>query len=86
VNYDESAFARALGYQEADARGACEVFAMNRRMTAAMLRRLPSAAFSRQGVHSVKGLRSLMDLVRGYAEHLEGHMKFLREKRKMVGG
>jgi hypothetical protein len=24
--------------------------------------------------------------VRGYAEHLEGHMKFLREKRKMVGG
>jgi hypothetical protein len=86
VNYDESAFARTMGYQAMDADLACQVFAINRRMTAAMLRQLPAEAFSRAGVHNVNGLRTLMDLVRGYHDHLEHHLKFAREKRAMVGG
>jgi len=86
VNYDESAFARALSYHTLDATLACELFEKNRVMTAAMLRTLAPEVFVRQGVHTVNGLRSLMDLVTGYAEHLEYHLGFAHRKRAMVEG
>lgn len=86
VNYDESAFARALSYHSLDAALACDLFEKNRVMTAAMLRTLAPDAWVRQGVHTVNGLRSLMDLVTGYSEHLEYHLGFVHRKRAMVEG
>lgn len=85
IGYNETLFARQLGYDRLDARLACEIFEKNRVMTAAMLRNLPDSAFARTGVHNEKGLVTLESLVKGYAEHLEHHMKFLREKRRLLG-
>lgn len=85
MNYDESAFARTLGYQRLDAELACELFRLNRRMTAAMLRQLPLEAFERQSVHSQRGLRSLYEYVTLYAQHLEHHAGFARNKRALLG-
>jgi DinB superfamily len=85
VAYDETAFAKRLGYDQQDAGLACEVFRLNRRMTADLLRRLPDAAFARAGNHSERGRETLAELVAGYAEHLDHHMKFLREKRRLLG-
>ena len=85
IAYDESAFARALGYDRADVQAACEVFRLNRLLTAAILRDLPDAAFARTGEHNEAGRLTLEDLLRTYVEHLDHHMRFLREKRKMLG-
>ena len=85
IGYDETAFARGLFYDQLDPRLACEVFEKNRLLTAEILRRLPSAAFDRTGFHNEHGQVSLADLVKGYGEHLDHHLKFLHEKRRLLG-
>ena len=84
VAYDETRFAERLGYDQADAAMACEVFRLNRLMTAALLRGLPDAAFTRTGRHSETGPKSLARFVATYVEHLAGHMTHLTAKRKLV--
>jgi hypothetical protein len=85
LSYDETAFTSSLKYEKADANLACEVFRLNRVMTTALLRELPPDAFTRKAVHSESGLETLEDLVRGYADHLDHHAKFMREKCKLLG-
>ena|SRR5437870_1251700 len=85
IGYDETAFAKNLPYEKLDPAQACEVFRLNRLLTAAVLRNLADSAFTRHGMHSERGRETLADLVEGYVEHLEHHMKFIREKRKLLG-
>ncbi len=85
IGYDESAFARSLFYDQLDPREACEVFAKNRRLTAEILRRLPDAAYERVGDHNEHGRVTLAELVQTYADHLDHHLKFIDEKRKLLG-
>jgi hypothetical protein len=85
IGYNETAFAKTFAYDHIPAQDACEVFRLNRRITAELLRRLPDSAFSRTGNHNERGEISLEHFVVGYAEHLDHHMKFLREKRKLLG-
>lgn len=83
--YDETAFARRLPYESLDPSMACEVFRLNRLMTAAVLRSLPDEAYARAGTHTERGRETLADLVEGYVEHLDHHLKFLKEKRRLLG-
>jgi hypothetical protein len=85
IAYDETAFSKSLFYHELDPKIAAEVFRLNRIMTAEVLKRLPDEAFSRTGVHSERGVESLADLVEGYVDHVQHHIKFLKEKRKVLG-
>jgi hypothetical protein len=85
LGYNESAFAAKLGYEHLDIRAACEVFRLNRELTAAILRRLPDDVFQRTGFHNEAGEKSLADFVHTYVDHLEGHMKFIRQKRELLG-
>jgi hypothetical protein len=85
IGYDETAFAKNLTYDKLDPVQACEVFRLNRLLTATVLRNLPDAAFTRHGMHSERGRETLAELLEGYAEHLDHHMKFLKEKRKLLG-
>jgi hypothetical protein len=85
IGYDETAFAKNLSYDKLDPVQACEVFRLNRLLTAAVLRNLADAAFTRHGMHSERGRETLAELVEGYADHLDHHMKFLKEKRKLLG-
>ena len=85
VGYNETAFAKTLAYDAIPAQDACEIFRLNRRITAELLRRLPDAAFKRTGLHTERGEESLEHLVSGYTDHLEHHLKFIREKRKLLG-
>src|SRR4051812_48078131 len=59
LGYDETAFARALDYASTDVDLAAEVFAINRKMTARILRGLPEEAFDRVGHHSERGSETL---------------------------
>jgi DinB family protein len=61
------------------------VFAKNRLLTAELLHRVPKEAWDRSGIHSERGKMTLRDLVANYAEHLEHHLKFIRQKRAMLG-
>lgn len=85
IGYDETRFAERLGYDQADAKTACQIFALNRQMTAAMLRALPDEAFNRSGVHNQAGKITLAQMVKGYHDHLQHHMKFLLQKRALLG-
>lgn len=84
IGYDETAFARELCYQELDPQLACDVFEINRRLTAQILHQLPDAAFSKTGHHNEHGMLSLADFVANYVEHLEHHLKFIDRKRKLI--
>jgi hypothetical protein len=84
IGYDESAFARGLFYDQLDPRLACEVFEKNRLLTAEILRRLSDAAFERTGEHNEHGTMTLAELVKNYVEHLEHHLKFIRQKRELL--
>jgi DinB superfamily len=83
--YDENLWIKHLGYDQADTQMACDVFRLNRKMTAAILRRLPDGAFERTGTHTERGVESLARLVKDYVEHLNHHLKFVREKRQKLG-
>ncbi len=85
IGFDESAFARNLFYESLDAEMAADVFAKNRRLTAEILRRLPDAAFARHGTHNERGRVTLAELVRGMIDHLAHHLRFVAEKRRLLG-
>jgi hypothetical protein len=85
IGYNETAFAKTLAYDHIPAQDACEVFRLNRRITGELLRRLPDSAFQRTGLHNERGELTLEHLVTDYTEHLDHHLKFLKEKRKLLG-
>jgi len=85
IGYDETAFAKNLHYEKLDPVQACEVFRLNRLLTATVLRNLPDTAFERHGMHSERGRETLLELLEGYADHLDHHLKFIKEKRKLMG-
>ena len=85
IGYNETAFAKTLAYDHIPAQDACEVFRLNRRITAELLRRLPDAAFQKTGFHNERGELTLEHLVSDYIEHLDHHLKFIKEKRKLLG-
>ena len=82
--YDETKFAARLYYDKADADKVCEVFRLNRQLTAGMLRQLPDDAFDRVAQHGEMGEMSLGRFLRLYIKHLDHHMRFIREKRELV--
>ncbi|MGD9647117.1 MAG: DinB family protein [Pirellulales bacterium] len=85
IGFDETAFAGRLFYDQLDAAVACEVFRLNRQLTGEILRRLDDAAFARTGEHNEAGTLSLEKLLDTYVNHLAHHLKFVREKRRLLG-
>ncbi|MEC9373075.1 MAG: DinB family protein [Planctomycetota bacterium] len=85
LGYDQDRYNERLHYHDMDIRAAAKIFELNRLMTGDLLRRLPDEAFKRIGNHNEVGSKSLADFVKGYADHLDHHMKFLREKRAILG-
>jgi uncharacterized damage-inducible protein DinB len=85
MGFDETKFAARLCYDLQDSTLACEVFAKNRQLLASVLRHLPDAAFERAGIHSERGKVTLADILLNAVNHLQHHLKFVREKRKLLG-
>jgi hypothetical protein len=85
IGYDETAFGRKLFYDQLDPQLACDVFEKNRQLTAAILERLDDAAYARAGQHNERGRVTLAELVETYVDHLHHHLKFIRDKRRLLG-
>lgn len=85
VYMDENLAVTKLGYDQTDVRLAADLFRLNRLYMGSILRRQSDEAFARFGIHTQAGKKTLLDLVSGYADHLDGHMVHLRRKRELIG-
>ena len=82
---DETAYNDRLFPEEQSLEDAVTLFDVGRRQWARVLRKLPDAAFARQGTHNRRGVMTLGEMVEGYIKHLEHHLVFLRAKRDRLG-
>lgn len=82
VGYDQEAWARNLDYNRRKISQALETFRRTRAENYELLKPLPPATWERIGTHSEHGKITLLDLLRIYAEHPEGHSLQLREIRE----
>ncbi len=85
ISYDETALAKGLSYEADDLGLVLDYFDINRRFTAAWLRRVPEADFAKFGIHNQRGKVTLAEMLQMYVQHVDHHLKFVREKRKMLG-
>lgn len=81
---DENDLLAKLDYQNRDIEQELQFIEVIRTRMAALLSRLPAEAFTRQGVHSEKGLVTLEQLLQSAVNHIPHHIKFIEEKRKVL--
>lgn len=81
---DENDLLAKLDYQNRDIEQELQFIEVIRTRMAALLSRLPAEAFTRQGVHSEKGLVTLEQLLQSAVNHIPHHIKFIEEKRKAL--
>lgn len=82
---DENDFARHLAYDRRDAAEEVAVIEATRRQMARVLRSLPDDARERVGVHSLKGLQTLEQIVTTATNHATHHLRFVAEKKRALG-
>ncbi len=82
VGFDQEAWVRHLDYSKRRVSSALELFRTVRAESYEILQGLPETAFGRIATHTERGQLSLLDLLRIYAEHAEGHARQLREVRQ----
>jgi hypothetical protein len=75
LGYDQAHWANALDYHGAPLEPAMATVQAVRANTAALLRRLPEAAWSAEGTHTESGRYGSEDWLAVYAEHLEKHSR-----------
>jgi hypothetical protein len=73
VGYDQDEWARALDYLAQPLEPALACIDATRAHTTALIRRLPEAAWAREGRHTESGRYTAEDWLRLYSEHLETH-------------
>ncbi len=75
LSYDESAWAVTLDYHGHPLEPALATVRAVRAHTTALVRRLPEAAWAREGRHTASGRYTAEDWLRIYADHLENHAR-----------
>jgi hypothetical protein len=83
--YDQDAWIARLDSQQVPVDESVALFAANRRWMTRVLRNCSEADFARGGTHTERGHETLADLVSGYADHLDGHLKYVYAKREKLG-
>jgi DinB superfamily len=73
IGYDQEAWARDFDYHAHPAELALTTVEAVRANTAAMLRRMPAAVWSKAGTHTEHGRYSAEDWLASYAEHVHNH-------------
>jgi hypothetical protein len=83
--FDENRWVKNLFYEDQSVDDAVTIVELNRRNLARVLKKLPSDAFKRTGIHSERGPLTLEDLVTTAVSHLKHHIKFIVSKREKMG-
>ena len=82
---DETAYVERLFSHEQSLEDALTLIEVGRRQFARVLRKLPAEAFQRCGTHNRRGPMSVAEMVQGYIDHVDHHLKFIIEKRGLLG-
>jgi uncharacterized damage-inducible protein DinB len=85
LSADEKHFAAALRYHDRDLEEELIILERTRSQMGRILRALPPEAFQRTGLHSERGPLSLEQLLTTITNHIPHHVKFIAEKRKVLG-
>ena len=75
LGFDQAAWATAFDYHEHPLNLALAAVDAVRANTTALIRRLPEAAWAKAGRHTESGRYTAEDWLRGYAAHLEDHVR-----------
>jgi hypothetical protein len=84
VAFDENRWMQYLAVDSRPADESAQLLELTRRQITRILREAPPTVFDRTGIHSELGPLSLGDVLKKANWHLEHHLKFLRDKRKLV--
>jgi hypothetical protein len=79
--WDQEAWSKRLDYDRRKISQAIETFRRLRGENYELLKDLPESAFARTGTHTERGQVSLLDLLRGCAQHVESHVKQIQAAR-----
>ena len=79
--WDQNAWAEKLDYEKRKISQSLELFRVLRNSNYEVLKDLPEPAFARSGTHTTRGELSLLQMVRMFAEHVENHVKQIRQVR-----
>jgi len=82
---DENRFKAALAYHHRDLEEELTILEKTRSQMARILRTLPDEALKRSGVHNERGPLTLETLLTTITGHVPHHVKFIHEKRKVLG-
>jgi uncharacterized damage-inducible protein DinB len=85
IGYDESRFTASLAYQVREVETELLLVTEMRQQMAAILRKLPEAAWVRAGVHNERGLITLAEMLKVEVEHIQHHIGTIIEKRRALG-
>ena len=75
----------ALAYHERDVEDELAFIDLGRRQIARILRASPPEAWERVGVVGDRGDKTVAQMVNGAVEHVAHHLKFIVEKRRVMG-
>jgi hypothetical protein len=75
----------ALAYHERDVEDELAFIDLGRRQIARILRTSPPEAWERVGVVGDRGDKTVAQMVNGAVEHVAHHLKFVVEKRRVMG-
>jgi uncharacterized damage-inducible protein DinB len=82
---DENRFAAALAYHQRQLDEELAIIEQTRAQMARILATLPAEALQRVGLHNERGPRTLEQLLTTAGNHILHHVKFIREKRQVLG-
>src|SRR5215212_271791 len=85
IGYDETKFVQHLAYDEQSAEDAIKILDLNRKQFTRVLRKLPSSAWDRVGMHNERGPTTLAKQLEYYVKHIDHHLHFIHEKRAKMG-
>ena len=81
VAFDQEAWASCLDYARRKPKQSLETFRRLRAENCELVRELPPDAWQRKGNHTERGPVTLLELLQGYAEHVESHARQMQSIR-----
>jgi uncharacterized damage-inducible protein DinB len=85
IGYDESRFARTLGYHDRNVEDELDLSERMRRQLAQVVRSLKPETLKQEAIHNESGKMNLEQMLQIEIDHVEHHLKFIIEKRRALG-
>lgn len=82
---DENEFVKSLAYHDRDLEEELRLIEVTRSQLARILSALPDSALARKGIHSIKGAKTVEDLMRMAIGHIACHLPHINNKRQALG-